>query len=82
MELFETIQCPRCMQEKLIISKNLISNNLYLYCCECFAAWPSPDDVKNPEKMFMDTSDEAADPSYQDVKDAGWDKYVSNVIDV
>lgn len=81
-KIFETIQCPRCDQDKLIISKNLTSKQLYLYCCECFAAWPSLEDVENREKMFVDTSDDSADPTLEEVKNAGWDKYISKIVDV
>ena len=81
MKFFETVQCPNCRQDRLIISKNLTTKHLYLYCCECFAAWPSPEDVENPEKMFIDTSEDSADPTFQEVKEAGWDKYISNIVD-
>ena len=37
--------------------------------------------VENPEKMFIDTSEDSADPTFQEVNEAGWDKYISNIVD-
>lgn len=52
------------------------------FCCECFAAWNSLEDVGVPGKMFIDVSEDSVDPDIQDIKDAGWEKYITSTIEV
>ncbi|MBD9580767.1 hypothetical protein IB269_05220 [Delftia sp. DLF01] len=82
MKIFETIECPSCRQDKLIISKNTDTGKLYLYCSECFAAWNSIEEVSEKNRMFIDLDGNSEDPSYEEILANGWDLFVSRIVEV
>lgn len=80
MRIFETIECPSCRQDKLIISKNTDTGKLYLYCSECFAAWNSIEEVSEKNRMFIDLDGNSEDPSCEEILANGWDLFVSRIV--
>lgn len=78
--LYKTITCTRCNEDDLVITLNKDSNSLYLNCGGCEASWLRPDEVGDDQKMFIDLSINAADPTLEDIVKAGWDKYVTGTI--
>lgn len=80
--LYKSRKCPRCGEDDLIITLNKQTNRLYLNCGECEASWHHPDDAMDLQKMFIDLTIDATDPTADDIAMAGWEKYVTGTIDV
>ena len=65
----------------MLITLNEDTKKLYLSCSECEASWPHPVAVNDPEKMFIDLSINASDPSLEDIENQGWEQYVSGTFE-
>jgi hypothetical protein len=78
---FKTVICPRCKEDYLLVALNRTDDKLYLSCSECEASWHHPDEVKNPEKMFVNLDIDAADPSISDLNRFNWMEYVSGTFE-
>ena len=73
--------CPRCNEDYLLITLDKATSKLYLSCSECEASWNHPDDVINPNKMFVDLNIDATDPTLNDLIKSDWMKYVSGTLE-
>lgn len=78
--LYKSLKCTRCGEDDLIITLNNDTKQLYLNCGECEASWLHPDEVSDTQKMFVDLTIDATEPSLEDITKAGWDKYVTGTI--
>lgn len=78
--LFKTTLCPRCNEDYLLITLNEDTKDLYLSCSECEASWKRPEDVNDPSKMFVNPDINASDPTLEDVRKHGWERYISGTL--
>ncbi|MDR2690502.1 MAG: hypothetical protein LBB76_12215 [Azoarcus sp.] len=80
-KLFETIVCPRCHQDRLVISISRDTGELFLSCGECEASWSNMEDTNDETKMLVDLSGNFDDPTLDEVKSRGWDIYITRIVD-
>ena len=66
--------CPICDQGWVEIMK-LTDNKFIVVCAECNVYWQSPINIKDLDKAK--SCDYCfCDPSDEEIKDIGWDKYI------
>ncbi len=80
--LYQTIICPRCKEDHLIIEKNNANNELYLCCSECEAAWHNIDDAKLKINMFVSPDLDSSDPDISEIRKYGWENLITGEIEV
>lgn len=78
---YKTVICPRCKEDYLLITLNKETRNLYLSCSECEASWNQPEEVGDSQKMFVNLEIDATDPTLEDIKFFGWEKYISGTLE-
>lgn len=70
--------CPHCDgQGRLIITKDVTANRLYLHCDECEWGWRDPERVDNADAKFLTLNESfgAEDATREDIGRHGWGKY-------
>ena len=71
---FQVGWCPICNQGRQIIMKT--SDGTLAICCEeCMSAWPTPEDINDPDKATFDELELDAIPTYEEIVECGWDKF-------
>ena len=78
---FRTVLCPHCSQDYLLVTRNDDTKKLYLSCSECEASWNHPRDVSDPSRMFVQPDIDATDPSLEEIRDYGWEEYISGTLE-
>lgn len=71
---FKVTWCRVCDQGWVEIVKETQNSTLLLQCSECLSQWSTPGALENQE--FMEDEVTVSNPTYDEVKSLGWDKYV------
>ncbi|GHT69828.1 hypothetical protein AGMMS50239_37250 [Bacteroidia bacterium] len=67
--------CPICKQGWIIIVKEKISENLFLYCTECESEWIDPQEI-NTINATRECFGFIVNPDIEEIKNKGWEKYI------
>ncbi|PIB11564.1 hypothetical protein [Vibrio rotiferianus] len=70
-------ECTKCHQGRLIITKDVTNDRLYLHCEECEYGWLAPSEVKEPSKSFLTLIEdfETENPDMDTIKAYSWENY-------
>jgi hypothetical protein len=74
-------RCPICGQGDVIIVKERLSNNLLLICHDCESQWENPEILLSGGEPMKEEKSNLEDAINNDeIKFAGWEKYVKGYI--
>lgn len=70
--------CCFCNQGVAEIVKDVTNNELLIMCSECDTIWNSPQDFNsnNPNINKMKTVKKVTDPTLEEIKAKGWEKFI------
>ena len=74
-------KCPICNEYGMLeIVVDIKNKGCSVLCDECSAEWKHPEDaIKNINgKRNFSSSQEVEDATYEDIKKAGWEKYITS----
>ena len=68
--------CKHCNQGWIIIQKDGVTGELFLYCTEIENEWDSFNHYKENNGSTHFTHQNYTNPTYLEIKSRGWDKYL------
>jgi hypothetical protein len=74
--------CPFCNQGWVDVVKDPLHNRLFLFCNECETTWDNPVDFKLDKPINIEHLTKIIDPSFSEVQQLGWDKWLITLDDM
>jgi len=69
-------ECGICGQGALLPVRDVASGKLLVMCDDCESQWRTPEEAQSYEKVLKNEVKRVVDASPEEVRAAGWDKYL------